>query len=59
MTRILSQYLDDNNTQTPYTDVAPVGEEDFREQTPARRTDHYVMSVEVETRGLQDTGKNV
>ena len=59
VTRILSGYLDDNNTQTPFTDVAPVGEEDFREQTPARRTDHYVMSVEVETRGLQDTEKNV
>lgn len=52
---ILSQYLDDNETLTPYTDVAPVGTEDFREQKPARTTDHYVMSVEVETQDLQLT----
>jgi len=55
---ILSQYLDDNETQTPYTDVAPVATEDFREQKPARTTDHYVMSVEIETRDLQPTEKN-
>lgn len=59
ITDILSQYLDDNKTETPYTDVAPVNEEDFREQKPARTTDHYVMAVEVETDGLQDTRKNV
>jgi len=56
---ILSQYLDDNETDTPYTDVAPVGAEDFREQTPARSTQHYVMSVEVETTDLEATEKNV
>ena len=56
---ILSQHLDDNETQTPYTTVEPVGTEDFREQKPARTTDHYVMSVEIETRDLQDTEKNV
>ena len=55
---ILSQYLDDNKVQTPYHDVAPVNTEDFREQKPARSTDHYVMSVEVETRTLEDTEKN-
>lgn len=55
---ILSQYLDDNETDTPYTDVAPTNTDDFREQKPARSTDHYVMSVEVETRDLQDTEKN-
>jgi len=56
---ILSQYLDDNERQTPYTDVQPTNTEDFREQKPARTTDHYVMSVEVETTDLQDTEKNV
>lgn len=59
VTDILSQYLDDNSVETPYSDVAPVGQEDFREQTPARTTDHYIMSVEVSTRGLSDTEKNV
>ena len=56
---ILSQYLDDNKIRTPFSDLAPTGIDDFREQTSATHTDHYVMSVEVETRGLQDTAKNV
>ena len=53
---ILSQYLDDNKVQTPYTDVAPTSTADYREQTPARTTDHYIMSVTVDTDGLSDTG---
>lgn len=53
--QILSTYLDDNTVKTPYTDVAPTGTEDFRAQTPARQTDHYIMSVEISTRGLPDT----
>ncbi|QAS68862.1 SPP1 gp17-like tail completion protein [Haloferax tailed virus 1] len=56
--QILSEYLDDNEVQTPYSDVAPTGTNDFREQTPARTTGHYIMSVEVETRGLSETAKN-
>lgn len=52
---ILSKYLDDNRVNTPYSDVAPTGKNDFREQKPARSTDHYVMSVEIETRGLSPT----
>ena len=54
---ILSQYLDDNKIRTPFSDLAPTGTDDFREQTSATHTDHYVMSVEVGTRGLQDTQK--
>lgn len=54
---ILSQYLDDNQVRTPYTDLGPSGTGDSREQTPHRRTDHYIMSVEVDTRGLQATDK--
>ena len=54
---ILSQYLDDNKIRTPYSDLAPTGTDDFREQTSATHTNHYVMSVEVGTRGLQDTQK--
>lgn len=52
---ILSQYLDDNETQTPYSDIQPTVSSDFREQNQARRTDHYVSSVEVETRDLDPT----
>jgi hypothetical protein len=57
ITRILSQYLDDNTVNTPYSDVHPTGQADFREQKPARDTRHYVMSVTVETTGLSDTVK--
>jgi len=54
---ILSQYLDDNETDTPFTDVQPTVSNDFREQKQARRTDHYIASVEVETRDLDPTDK--
>jgi len=57
VTRILSQFLDDNATNTPYSDVHPVNQRDFREQKPARDTRHYVMAVEIETTGLSDTEK--
>lgn len=55
VTDILSQYLNDNSTDTPYTEVRPTLEKDFREQKSARRTDHYIMAVEIETRGLEST----
>jgi len=51
---ILGDYLDDNATATPYSSVEPTTLMDFREQTPARSTDHYIMAVEVETDGLRD-----
>jgi len=57
ITEILSRYLDDNNERTEFVDVAPVVENDFRQQNPARDTEHYVLSVEVETRGLSPTGR--
>lgn len=56
VTRILSEYLDDNQTNVPYTDVAPVVESDYREQKNARSTDHYIMAVEIETGGLTGVG---
>lgn len=59
MVNIIGLYIDDNETNTPYTDVQPVNTEDFREQKPARTTDHYVMSVEIETRDLQERGEEV
>lgn len=56
VTRILSEYLDDNQTNVPYTDVAPVVESDYREQKNARSTDYYITAVEVETDGLTEAG---
>lgn len=55
--RVLSQFLDDNSVNTPYTDVQPVGLDDWREQKPARTTEHYVMGVELETTELDPSGK--
>lgn len=55
--QILSAYLDDNETATPYSTVEPTGLNDFREQKATRRTDHFVMGLEVDPRGLTDTGK--
>jgi len=52
--RILGQYLDDNAVATPYSTVEPTTLMDFREQKPARTTDHYIMAVEIETDGLRD-----
>lgn len=52
---VLGKYLDDNRVNTPYSTVEPVGRSDFREQKPARDTRHYVMSVELEARGLSAT----
>lgn len=56
VTRILSEYLDDNNTETPYVTVEPVVESDFREQKNARSTDHYITAVEIEAEGLTEAG---
>jgi len=53
---ILSQYLDDNQINTPYTDVQPTAASDFREQKQARVTDHYLTSLEVDTDGLTTDG---
>jgi hypothetical protein len=55
VTRIIGLYIDNNAATTPYSTVEPTGQADFREQKPARNTDHYVMSVTVETTGLSET----
>ncbi|UBF23336.1 SPP1 gp17-like tail completion protein [Halorubrum tailed virus 29] len=55
VTHILGTYINDNSGATPYSTLEPSGQGDFREQKPARDTQHYVMSVEIETRGLPPT----
>jgi len=54
-TRILGSYIDDNRIRTPYSTVRPDSQDDFREQKPARKTGHYVLSVTVDARGLEAT----
>jgi len=56
VTSVLSGYLNDNKTETPYATVEPVAESDFRSQKQRRLTDHYVQGVQVEPYGLSDTG---
>jgi len=53
---ILSEYMDDNNTETPYSTVEPINKSDFREQKNARSTDYYITAVEIETEGLTEAG---
>lgn len=53
---ILSKYMADNKDRTPYAEVQPSGLSDFREQKNARMTNHYIMSVEIDTDGLITTG---
>lgn len=53
---IMSEYLDDNKIDTPYTDLQPTTASDFREQKSARRTDHYITAVQVDTDGLTTGG---
>lgn len=53
--QILSNYIDDNKVDTAFNTVLPSGTNDYREQNAARRTDHFIMSVEVDTRGLDAT----
>lgn len=52
---VLSAYIDDNKMQTTFHTVRPSGTNDFRAQNQYRRTDHYIMSVEIDTRGLDAT----
>jgi len=53
---VLSQYLDDNKIDTPYTDIQPSTASDFREQKQARTTDHYLTSLQLDTDGLTTEG---
>jgi hypothetical protein len=54
--QILSEYLQDNRTDTPFNDLAPTQAADNREQKEARLTDHFVTQVTVETKNLPTTG---
>jgi len=51
---VLSEYLNDNKTETPFATVEPVAESDFRSQKQRRLTDHYVQGVQVAPRGLSE-----
>ncbi len=48
----LTQYLTDNYETTEFHRIEPAGANDFRHQHLARRTDHYIYSVDVDTHRL-------
>jgi len=56
ITQFLSQYFADNANQTDFVNVFPVNKSDYREQKPSRKTQSYVMAIEVELKGLKPTG---
>lgn len=49
---ILSEYMDEQQTNTNYVDFQPSSVEDFREAKLSERTDHYVYVVECELERL-------
>jgi len=51
---ILKRYTDDNADLTIYEDVGPTTVEDNREDNIYGKSDHYIMSVELETQRLRD-----
>jgi hypothetical protein len=54
---ILQFYYDDNKELTNFQTIEPSATNDYREQNNARQTEAYVMSVEVDLRGLQDAAE--
>lgn len=50
----LSLYANDNEENTLFHRVRPSNQDDMRGQNQARRTNHFVMTVEVDCRKLRD-----
>jgi len=50
---ILQAYYDDNKVRTNFTDIEPTNQADFRAQSSARQSDHFIHTVEVEGRKLE------
>lgn len=53
--QFLSNYFADNKEDTAFTHIFPQTASDYREQNPSRRTEAYVMAVEIDLRRLSDT----
>ena len=53
---ILSGYFADNQDLTDWHNIWPSNTSDFREQKPARETNHFVVSLEVDLRALKQSG---
>lgn len=52
---LFDDYLNDQEQNTVFHRVEPTNSEDFRPQKRADKTDHYIMTVEIQTRRLRDT----
>jgi hypothetical protein len=53
--QFLSQFFADNAVNTDFSHIFPQNASDYREQKPSRKTQAYVMAIEVELRGLKET----
>lgn len=54
--QFLSEYADDNESLTEFHYIQAVTRSDYRSETPARSSDHYVMGLEVEVEDLRRQG---
>lgn len=52
----LEDYVTDNYDNIEFHNIRPDVESDIRNEKVARRTDHYVMSVQAEITNLRDSG---
>ena len=48
----VSDYLNDNYANTEFHSIEPSGSNDYRHQHLARKTDHYIYSVDISTHRL-------
>ena len=56
LAQFMSEYARDNYSRTDFHELAPNTQGDYRHETPARQTNHYVTTLEVSTSDLQATG---
>ena len=54
--QFMSEYMDNQEKQSPFVDIVPSNVEDFREQKLAQHTDHFVYQVEISLERLSNTG---
>jgi len=55
--RIIARFVDDNANTTVFEDVDPTNVEDLRGDKIRGRSDHYINTIELETRRLRDSGR--
>lgn len=52
----LSEYGNDNESQTEFHRIRPQNNNDMRQENIARKTDHFIASVQINLRNFRNTG---